>query len=46
VESGGRSGTVTDDSEAFRLDNWEFELDGGTCGSADRSGKCKNGPIN
>jgi len=31
VGSGGTSGIVTDDSEAFRLDSLEYEVDGGTC---------------
>ena len=34
-ESGVRL-TVTDDSETFRLDNLEFEVDGGACGAPDR----------
>jgi len=33
VGIGGTSGMDTDDSEIFRLDNLEFEVAGGACGS-------------
>jgi len=36
--SGRASGIITDDSETLGLDNLEFEVVGGTCGNADRSG--------
>jgi len=32
VRSAYTSGTVTDDSDAFRLANLEFEVVGGACG--------------
>ena len=35
---GSASGIITDDSEALGPDNLEFEVVGGTCGNADRSG--------
>jgi hypothetical protein len=37
-EVGGTSGIITDDSEIPGLHNWKFEVVGGTCGTADRSG--------
>ena len=36
VGSEGTSGMVTDDSEAFRLDNLESEVVGRTCADPDR----------
>ena len=32
VDSGGKPGMITDDSETFRLDNLESEVVGGACG--------------
>jgi len=32
------SGITTDESVTLYLDNWEFEMVGGTCGTADRGG--------
>jgi len=43
VGIGSGSGVITDDSETNGLDNWELEVDGGTCGTAGRSGVSKNG---
>ena len=43
VGIGGTSGMLTDDSDTFRLDNLESEVDGGTCGAPDRSGVSNNG---
>jgi hypothetical protein len=43
VGSGSTSGIIADDSEALGLDNLEFEVVGGTCGTADRGGVSKNG---
>ena len=36
--SGSASAIITNDSERLGLDNLEFEVVGGTCGNADRSG--------
>jgi hypothetical protein len=38
VGSETASGIITDDSETLGLDNLEFVVVGGTCGTADRSG--------
>ena len=43
VGSGSTSGIIADDSETLGLDNLEFEVIGGTCGTADRGGGSKNG---
>ena len=34
----GVSGIISDDSATLYLDNWEFEVVGGTRGTADRGG--------
>ena len=34
---------TTDDSETLGLDNLDFELVGGTCGSADTASESQNG---
>ena len=36
VGSGSAFGIITDDSETLGLDNLEFEVVGGKCGTADR----------
>jgi len=41
VGSGSTSGVGTDDSETFRLGNWESEVVGGACGAADRGEKVR-----
>jgi len=41
--SGSTSGITSDDSETLGLDNLEFEVIGGTCGTVDRGGGSKNG---
>jgi len=43
VGRGSTSGIIADDSETLGLDNLEFEVAGGTCGTADRDGVSKNG---
>jgi len=37
---------VKDVGEIFRLDNLEFEVDGGTCGAPDRAVISNNGSNN
>jgi len=37
VGGGSASGIITDDSKILGLDYLEFEVDGGTCGTADRA---------
>jgi len=39
VGSGSASGIITDDSETFGLVNWKSEVDGVTCGTADKGGE-------
>lgn len=41
--SGGKSGTVTDDSETLRLGNLESEVVGGKCAASDGYNLSKNG---
>jgi hypothetical protein len=36
VGNGSASGIITDDSETLGLDNFEFEVDEGTCRTPDR----------
>ena len=43
VGSGSASGIIADDSETLGLDNLEFEVVGGTCGTANTGGVSKNG---
>ena len=43
VGCGSTSVITTDDSETLGLDSLEFEVDGGTCGSADTASVSQNG---
>jgi len=43
VGCGSTSVIISDDSETLGLDNLEFEVVGGTCGSADRVSVSQNG---
>jgi hypothetical protein len=43
VGSGSESWVTTNDSETFWLGNWEFEVLGGICGTADKGGVSYNG---
>ena len=43
VGNGSTSGIIADDSETLGLNNLEFWVTGGTCGTAHRGGVSKNG---